>query len=111
MGTSCALRSAARFPLYLRFESHIPDRSGFPSAVRGAGAVRFGLPSSVRGTLGSRGFAHWASPVEAMSRRIPVRPKTRQTFIVRVYTRQLALSRRIVPRYELLPCGRIRIVG
>src|SRR5262245_40982346 len=59
-----SLRSAARSKLYLMFESHIPDRSGFPSAVRGVGAVRFGLPSRVRGTLGSRGFAHWADPGE-----------------------------------------------
>ena len=31
---------------------HIPERSVFPSAVRGAGAERFGLPSGVRGTSG-----------------------------------------------------------
>jgi len=65
--------------LYLRFESHMPDRSGFPSAARGAGAVRFGLPSAVRGTLGSRGFAHWAGAGEAVrSSRIPEQPKTRR---------------------------------
>jgi hypothetical protein len=29
-----------------------PDRSGLPSAVRGGGAVRFGLPSLVRGMPG-----------------------------------------------------------
>ena len=31
---------------------HMPDKSGFPSAVRGAGASRFGLPSGVCGTPG-----------------------------------------------------------
>src|SRR5436309_1574028 len=50
----------------------MPDKSSFPSAVRGAGTVGFGLPSSVRGTLGSRGFAHWAGAGEAMRRRIRV---------------------------------------
>src|SRR5262249_60128740 len=77
MGTP-SLRSAARSKLYLMFESHMPDRSGFPSAVRGVGAVRFGLPSGVRGTLGSRGFAHWPNAGEAMKRRIPAQPRTRR---------------------------------
>ena len=31
---------------------HTPDRSGLPSAVFGIGAVRFTLPSLVRGTPG-----------------------------------------------------------
>ena len=31
-------------------QPHIPLRSGFPSAVRGAGADMLGLPSGVRGT-------------------------------------------------------------
>ena len=33
-------------------QPHMPDKSGFPSAVRGAGADRLGLPSGVRGTPG-----------------------------------------------------------
>src|SRR5438477_1585164 len=39
---------------------HVPDTSGLPSAVRGAGAVRFGLPSAVRGIPGVGCFSHWA---------------------------------------------------
>src|SRR5580658_5352502 len=39
---------------------HIPDRSGFPSAVRGAGAARLGFPSAVCGTLGVAYPSHWA---------------------------------------------------
>jgi hypothetical protein len=31
-----------------------PERSGLPSAVFGAGAVRFGLPSGSRGMPGAR---------------------------------------------------------
>ena len=31
---------------------HIPERSGLPSEIRGAGAVRFGVPSGRRGTPG-----------------------------------------------------------
>ena len=68
--------------MYLRFESHMPDRSGFPSAVRGVGAVRLGLPSSERGTLGFRGFAHWAGAGKAMRRRIPPLPRTRRNVMV-----------------------------
>jgi hypothetical protein len=29
---------------------HMPEKSGFPFAVRGAAALRSGLPSDVRGT-------------------------------------------------------------
>src|SRR6476660_2393518 len=39
---------------------HTPDRSGCPSAVTGAGALRFGLPSAGRGTPGVGVFSHWA---------------------------------------------------
>src|SRR5687767_10255184 len=39
---------------------HRPERSGLPSAVRGAGAVRLGLPSAERGMPGVRSFSHCA---------------------------------------------------
>lgn len=39
-------------PLAPASGSHKPERSGLPSAVRGARAERFGLPSFVRGTAG-----------------------------------------------------------
>src|SRR2546428_11027587 len=78
------------------FESHMPDRSGFPSAVRGVGAVRFGLPSRVRGTLGSRGFAHWAGAGDAMKRRIPAQPRTRRKVMAsRIHARN---GTRVAPR-------------
>ncbi len=32
-------------------ENHMPERSGLPSAARGAGAFRFGERSALRGTL------------------------------------------------------------
>src|SRR4051794_28628874 len=35
-----------------------PERSGCPSAVLGAGAVRLGLPSAPRGTFGEGVFSH-----------------------------------------------------
>src|SRR5215510_7470507 len=38
-----------------------PVRSGLPSAVRGAGAARFGLRSEVRGMPGAGYFIHCAS--------------------------------------------------
>src|SRR5213594_3786176 len=39
---------------------HKPDKSGLPSGVRGAGAARFGLPSSLRGMPGVGCFNHCA---------------------------------------------------
>src|SRR5262249_3486968 len=88
------------------FESHMPDRSGFPSAVRGVGAGRFGLPSRVRGTPGSRGFAHWADASEAVKRRIPAQPRTRNMVASSIHAktetrsapRTYSLSRKF--RYE-----------
>src|SRR5215469_14498167 len=40
--------------------SHRPVTSGWPSALRGAGAARFGFPSAVRGMPGVRYCAHCA---------------------------------------------------
>src|SRR6185503_7677332 len=37
-----------------------PDRSIWPSAARGAGAARFGLPSAVRGIFGVGWLSHCA---------------------------------------------------
>src|SRR5688572_21405380 len=42
----------------------IPDRSGLPSAVRGAGAERFGLPSGPFGTFGVGCNGHCADSDE-----------------------------------------------
>jgi len=38
----------------------MPDKSGLPSTVRGAGADRFGLPSGRRGIPGVGYTIHWA---------------------------------------------------
>src|SRR5580692_9070918 len=43
------------------FSIHRPERSGLPSAVRGAGAVRLGLPSAVRGMPGVGRLSHCAA--------------------------------------------------
>src|SRR5688572_551564 len=40
--------------------SQTPERSGFPSAARGAGAVRLGRPSGNRGVPGVLYDSHWA---------------------------------------------------
>jgi len=40
--------------------AQIPDKSGFPSAERGNGAVRSGFPSGVRGVLGIGWLIHCA---------------------------------------------------
>src|SRR6267143_4569598 len=41
--------------------SHIPERSGFPSAVLGAGAPRFGVPAGVLGIPAVGYFIHCAA--------------------------------------------------
>ena len=43
--------------------SHMPEKSGLPSAVRGAGALRFGFPFANRGTPAVGYFSHWADSV------------------------------------------------
>jgi hypothetical protein len=50
------------------FGSHMPLRSGLPPA-RGAGAVRFGEPSALRGTLGVGTSNHWAASGNAAANR------------------------------------------
>src|SRR5215470_16617222 len=40
--------------------SHTPDKSGLPSAVRGAGAFKSTLPSDVFGTPGAENAGHCA---------------------------------------------------
>ena len=46
-------KSVQRAPQFARVsQPHMPLKSGFPSADRGAGADMSGLPSGVRGTLG-----------------------------------------------------------
>src|SRR5207237_5955612 len=60
-GTSPGLRSAAISRMYLAPpDSQTPDRSGWPSGDRGAGAERLGLPSGPLGILSVGTFTHWA---------------------------------------------------
>src|SRR5580704_11074336 len=60
---SPGLRSAAIFRRYGLFigPRQMPDRSSLPSAVRGAGAERFGSPSAVRGMPGVLIVSHCAA--------------------------------------------------
>src|SRR5205814_8840240 len=41
--------------------AHIPEKSGLPSAVLGAGASRFGVPLVLRGTPALGYFSHCAT--------------------------------------------------
>src|SRR5215471_20118510 len=61
----------------IRFQR--PERSGWPSGARGAGAARFGLPSGVRGTPGVGRFSHCAAKGAANA---PASAAMRQAFIV-----------------------------
>jgi hypothetical protein len=47
---------------------HMPERSGRPSPARGAGAVRFSLPSAVQGNLASQ-------PIRPLARIGPAGPR------------------------------------
>src|SRR6185295_20186114 len=59
-----------------RLEIQIPLRSGWPSEARGAGALRLGLPSLVRGVPGKGRVIHWACAVKA-------RPRARNRLVTR----------------------------
>jgi hypothetical protein len=45
----------------------MPDKSGLPSAVRGAGALRFGRPAAVLGTPAVGYFTHCAPTGKAVA--------------------------------------------
>src|SRR5437660_12573566 len=62
--------------VYWRREIQIPLRSGWPSEARGAGALRLGLPSLVRGVPGKGSLIHWACAVKA-------RPRARKRFVTK----------------------------
>src|SRR5215813_12633280 len=68
---SPAFMSAATLPEYFaEILCQIPDKSGLPSTVRGAGAVRFGLPLAVRGMPGVGYFSHCAATVIVTANKI-----------------------------------------
>src|SRR5262245_34476037 len=70
---------------YSWLEIQIPLRSGWPSAARGAGALRLGLPSLVRGVSGKGSLIHWACAVTA-------KPRPRKRFVTRFESFITALS-------------------
>src|SRR5262245_15398548 len=53
-----SFRSLARSLKYPVGGFQTPDKSGFPSGKRGAGAARFGLPSGVRGIVLGGSLVH-----------------------------------------------------
>src|SRR6266850_2195656 len=71
--------------VYCRLEIQIPLRSVWPSEARGAGALRLGLPSLVRGVPGKGSLIHWACAVKA-------RPRARKIFVTRFESFIRALS-------------------
>src|SRR5262245_18303908 len=90
MGTfdPAGIRRSRPRPLGLvnwRLEIQIPLRSGWPSEACGAGALRLGLPSSVRGVPGKGSLIHWACAVEA-------RPRTRKRIVTKFETLMRPLS-------------------
>src|SRR5947208_15553874 len=90
MGTfdPAGIRCSRALPLglvYWRREIQIPLRSGWPSEARGAGALRLGLPSLVRGVPGKGSLIHWACAVKA-------RPRARKRFVTKFESFIRALS-------------------
>src|SRR5437016_12823845 len=71
--------------VYGRREIQIPLRAGWPSEARGAGALRLGLPSLVRGVPGKGSLIHWACAVKA-------RPRARKRFVTKFESFIRALS-------------------
>src|ERR1700681_1642031 len=90
-GTSSGFRSAAMLFRYFGGTSplpapaagshQIPERSGFPSAARGAGAERFGLPSALRGMLGALTFSHCAKAGAGEREKIPAKAAVKLNLI------------------------------
>src|SRR6266852_9184132 len=62
---------------------HKPDRSILPSGVRGAGAVRFGLPSGVRGMPGVGCFSHCAASGVASADKTIARARVFISYLLR----------------------------
>ena len=54
---------APRRPAAGLYPRHVPEKSGFPSGIRGAGAFRSGLPSAVNGVGNARYSCHCAETV------------------------------------------------
>src|SRR5437870_13761569 len=71
--------------VYSRREIQIPLRSGWPSEARGAGALRLGLPSLVRGVPGKGSLIHCACAVKT-------RPRARKSFVTKFESFIRALS-------------------
>src|SRR4029453_1593183 len=82
---SSGFRSAAMLREYFGDTLfHRPERSGLPSAVRGAGAVRLGFPSAVRGIPGVGTFSHCANAgvaVHPAMTKYETKAKRARTFI------------------------------
>src|SRR6267154_2120507 len=71
-GTPPGLRFFAMSPVRPGEGRQSPASSGLPSDVRGAGAVRLGLPSAVRGTFGVGTVSHCADAVELMAKAMAI---------------------------------------
>ena len=89
--------SAARFARYFWLGAcQMPEKSGLPSAVLGAGAFRFALPSGRRGIPGVGRFNHCACAVAAATRITPDARVTRSAnFTVVLLIRTLGCTRNI----------------
>src|SRR5215475_13610777 len=74
---------------------HRPERSTCPSGLRGAGALRFGLPFGSSGTSGVLIVIHWAAATAGTA--IHVRRTPHSLIASRVYPKQKRREGREIP--------------
>src|SRR5262249_19534170 len=75
--------SGARFSFHRMLSARqMPDKSALPSAARGAGAFKFGLPSDVRGVPGSGMDSHCAAALSAIAHIKNASPAMRLPFVI-----------------------------
>src|SRR6266571_9538108 len=95
---SPGFRSAAMLRSYLsEILCHRPDMSGLPSAVRGAGAVRLGLPPGVRGMPGVGCFSHCAASGVVSADRMIAKTTVFIPYLLRGFDPSILASRNASP--------------
>src|SRR5688500_37139 len=82
-GVSDVTAGPPRRPLGGTRLSHVPEKSGLPFGMRGAGALRSGRPSAVRGMSGVRWIDHCA---DAETDRTTARADAKTTLIPETLT-------------------------
>src|SRR6185295_16482544 len=86
-----------------------PEKSGWPSAVFGAGAVRLNFPSAVLGTLGVGYFSHCAPAVPLTARTATSANIARSTEVFALHVFALRIIDLPPLRLRQLPARRVHV--